>query len=89
MSREPDAHPASFEEGEDSFLGRLVETVKERFGPGDESLARALAVLEHAEDLVRSVKANPKVALSAAALHTLAGDQAQCSDAGEEPGPAG
>jgi len=79
---------AELYDGEDSFLGRLVEAVKERFGPDRESLTHALAVLEYAEDLVRSEKANPKVVLAAAALHTLAGDQARCSDAGETPGPA-
>jgi hypothetical protein len=72
--------PATLEtarQEQNSLADRLIQAVKERFGPDQARIRHALRVLDHAEDILAREKdasgegADPRVVVAAALLHDI------------------
>ncbi len=67
--------PATLEaarQQQDSLADKLIQAVKDRFGPDQRRIRHALRVLDHAEDiLAREGEADPRVVVAAALLHDI------------------
>ncbi len=56
---------------EGALVDRLIGEMKRVFGDDPKRISHALAVLEHAQELLREERADPRVVLAAAVLHDI------------------
>lgn len=60
-----------------SLVDQLVAAMQHEFGDDQRRITHALHVLEYAEELLRTVQADPRVVLAAAVLHDIGIQEAE------------
>lgn len=73
----PEPGKRGLREGEGPLVSRLIGEMKAVFGTDQKRIAHALAVFQHAKDLLRAEGGDPRVVFAAALLHDIGTREAE------------